>query len=168
MARFIDIVSGVLTQLVPISSSAGAGDASKIVQTGAGGKLDLSLMPESLTAQVKILPASEDLAAGDLVNIWLDTATWKVRLASGATSRPAMGYMVSGAVTDANATIYIEGINNQVSGLTPGLVWLGTDGAVTQTPPATGSGGISQIVGTALSATELEFEANDPVTLASA
>lgn len=168
MARFVDYVNGILSQIVPISTSAGAGDSSKMVQTGAGGKLHLSLMPAEITAQAKIYPASEALAAGDLVNVWLDTATWKVRLASASTSRKADGYVTAGALQDADATIYTEGFNSQVSGLTPGLVWLGEDGAVTQTAPVTGSGGYAQIVGTALSATELEFEPNDPVGLASA
>lgn len=168
MARFIDIINGVLTQLVPISSSAGVADANKIPQTGSDGRLDASLMPPSITGQVKILPASEDLAAGDLVNIWDDSGTIKVRLADASLSRLAVGYVKSGVLTGANATVYVEGINTQVSGLTPGLVWLGDAGAVTQTPPSSGSGGVSQIVGTYLAATELEFESNDPVYLASA
>jgi hypothetical protein len=168
MARFIDIVNGVLTQLVPIATSSGSGDASKVVQTDASGRFDASFMPSSITGQVKILPASEALAAGDLVNIWDDSGTIKVRLADASLSRSAVGYVSAGATTGADATVYVEGINTQVSGLTPGLVWLGDAGAVTQTPPASGSGGISQIVGSFLAATELEFEANDPITLASA
>ena len=168
MSRFLDYVNGVITQLVPINASTGVSDAAKMLQTGADGRLDESFLPSSITGQVKILPASEDLAAGDLVNIWSDTGTIKVRLADASLNRPAVGYVAAGVSTGANATIYVEGINTQVSGLTPGLVWLGDAGAVTQTPPTSGSGGISQIVGTFLAATELEFEANDPITLASA
>ena len=167
MARYIDYLAGVLTQLVPISTSAGAGDASKMVQTDAAGKLDESLMPASISIQVKVVSASEDLSAGDLVNLWDDTGTIKARLADASLSRPAVGYIAAGALTGANATVYLEGVNNQLSGLTPGLVWLGDAGAATQTAPASGSGGISQIVGTGLAAAELEFEANDPITLAS-
>lgn len=167
MARFVDYVSGVLQQIVPISTSAGAGDSGKMIQTNSAGKLDLTLMPAEITAQAKVYPASEDVAAGDLVNIWYDVDTWKVRLAAASTSRLASAYVNAGFLTGANATVYTEGFNNQLSGLTPGLVWLGEAGAVTQTPPSSGSGGIAQIVGTALSATELEFESNDPLTLAS-
>jgi hypothetical protein len=168
MARFIDIVNGVLTQLVPIAASTGVTDASKIPQTDASGRLDASLMPASITGQVKILPASEALTAGQLVNIWDDSGTVKVRKADASLSRPAVGYVAAGFASGANATIYVEGINTQVTGLVPGAVWLGDAGAVTQTPPTSGSGGISQIVGTCLSATELEFEPNDSVYLASA
>lgn len=168
MARFIDVVNGVFNQLVPISISTGVADASKIPQTGADGRLDASLMPTSITGQVKILPASEALTAGNVVNIWDDVGTIKVRKADATNSRPAVGYIIAGVASGANATVYVEGINSQVSGLVPGLVWLGDAGAVTQTPPASGSGGISQIVGSFLAATELEFEPNDPVYLATA
>lgn len=169
MARFVDYVAGVLQQLVPISTSAGVGDSAKMIQTNSAGRIDITLMPPEITAQAKTFPASEDLTAGDLVSVWVDTGTPKARLASGTASRPACGYVTSTVATGATATVYTEGFNNQLSGLTAGgLVWLGAAGAVTQTPPASGSGGISQIVGTALSATELDFEDNDPITLASA
>lgn len=168
MARFIDVINGVLTQLVPINSSAGVGDAHKVPQTGSDGRLDASLMPATMATQAKTFPASEDLTAGDLVNVWDSSSTLKVRKADGPLGRLAVGYVASGFLTGATATVFVEGINTQVSGLVPGLCWLDAAGAVTQTPPATGSGGVSQIVGTALSATELEFEANDPVYLASA
>lgn len=169
MARFLDILNGVLTQINPISTSVGVGDANKIPQTSASGKLDMTLMPAEITAQAKTYPASEDLTAGDLVNIWVDSGTTKVRKASGTSSRVAVAYTNSGVVTGATSTVYTEGFNTNLSGLTPGgLCWLGAAGAVTQTPPVSGSGGVSQIVGTALSATEMEFEPNDPVTLASA
>lgn len=167
MARFVDYINGILTQLTPISTSTGVSDSSKLVQTGASGKLSLSLMPAELTVQAKVFTASEDLSAGDLVNIWLDTATWKVRKAAASTSRRADGYVNAGFLTDADATVYTEGFNTQLTGLTPGLVWLGEAGAVTQTAPVSGSGGIAQIVGSALSATELEFEPNDQIALAS-
>lgn len=166
--KFTQYVSGFLQEILPLKQSTGAGDADKIVATGEDGKLDASLMPSGFEAQVKILPASEDLAAGDVVNVWYDVDTWKVRLADASLSRPADGYMKAAALNGSNASVYLEGVNNQVSGLTAGRIWLGDAGAVTNTPPASGSGVISQIIGTALDATELEFEPNDPIYLASA
>ena len=165
----MDVVNGVLTQIAPIKTSAGTGDASKIVQTSASGKLDMTLMPNEITAQAVTFPASEDLTAGDLVNVWVDTGTTKVRKASGTSSRPAVGYAQAGFLTGATATIYTEGFNTNLTGLTPGgMCFLGSAGAVIQTAPATGSGGISQIVGVAMSATSMEFEPNPPIYLASA
>ena len=168
MSYFLDIINGLITQIKPISTSAGVSDASKIPQTNAAGKLDLTLMPAEITAQALTLPASEALTAGDVVNIWVDTGTTKVRKADGTVSRSAEGYVSAGFLTGATATIYINGFNSNLSGLTPGgRCWLGASGAVTQTAPATGSGGISQIVGTAVSATQIEFSPLDPVTLSS-
>ena len=168
MARFLDILNGVISQLVPITTSAGVGDANKMIQTNSAGKLDLTLMPPELNVQATTLPASEDLTAGQLVNVWVDTGTTKVRKADGSTSRRATAYVSAGFLSGATATIYIEGLNTNMTGLTPGgMCWLGAAGAVTQTPPASGSGGISQIVGTAISATSLDFMPNDPYYLAS-
>jgi hypothetical protein len=166
--KFVQYWNGFLQEFLPLKQSSGAGDADKIVATGADGRIDPSLMPTGFESQVKLFPASEDLAAGNLVNIWDDSGTLKLRVADASLSRPADGYVKSAALTGANASMYLEGVNNQVSGLTVGRVWLGNAGAVTNTPPVSGSGGISQIVGSTLATTELEFEPNDPVILASA
>ena len=166
--RFLRYLNGKPSESDALQASTGVSDADKIVATGADGKLDVSLMPSSITVQTKIAPASEDLAAGDLINLWDDSGAVKARLADASTSRPAHGYIKAGALTGANATVYLEGVNDQLSGLVAGDVWLGESGAVTQTAPASGSGGISQLVGTALSATEMDFEKEQPIGLASA
>jgi hypothetical protein len=160
-------LSGKPAEAIAIQSSAGTDDANKIAATGADGRFDITLMPTSLTVQTKILPASEDIAAGKLVNVYDDSGTTKVRLADGTLSIRADGYVKSGVLSGANATIYLEGIITGLSGLTPGDVWLGEAGAATQTPPASGSGGIAQLVGTAISATEMDFEKEQPIGLAS-
>ena len=166
--RFLRYLNGKPAEADALQTSTGVSDADKIVATGADGKLDVSLMPSSLTVQTKVAPASEDLAAGDLVNLWDDTGTVKARLADASTSRMAHGYVKAGSLTGANATVYLEGVNDQLSGLTAGDVWLGESGAVTQTPPATVSGRISQLVGTGLAATEMDFEKEQPIGLAGA
>jgi hypothetical protein len=164
--KFLRYLAGKPAEAAALQTSGGVGDADKIVATGADGRLDASLMPTSVTVQTKVVAASEDLAAGDLVNFWNDTGTVKARLADASTSRAAHGYVKAGALTGANATVYLEGVNDQVSGLVAGDVWLGESGAVTQTAPASGSGGISQLVGTALAAAEMDFEKEQPIGLA--
>jgi len=166
MSRFVDYIGGVLTQVKALVTSTGVADANKVVATGADGKLDESLMPASLTLQVKVLPATEDIAAGDFVNVFDDAGTVSVRLADASAERPADGYVKAGALTGANATVYLEGVNNQLTGLAPGQVWLGDAGQVTQTAPASGGGGLAQIVGQAIAATELDFEKAQPIYLA--
>ncbi len=101
------------------------------------------------------------------MNIRDDAGASKVRKADASESRSAHGYVKAGAASGANASVCLEGVNDQVSGLAPGEAWLGNAGAVTQTPPVSGSGGIAQIIGRqAGAATELDFEKGRPVYLA--
>ena len=55
----------------------------------------------------------------------------------------------------ASATVYTSGVNDMVSGMTAGRVWLGESGAATQTEPTSGW---YQEIGVALSATEIDFD----------
>lgn len=120
--------------------------------------------PSALNEQISIV-AGEDLAAGDLVNIYNDGGTGKARKANAAdASKEAVGYVINAFSTGATATVFLDGTNTAVAGLTPGLVFLSGSvaGGVTNTPPST-SGYLVQRVGFAKSATELLFEAGDPV-----
>lgn len=167
MAKYATITSGIWNLVSGLVSSGGVGDAGKLVQTDSGGRLDPSLMPTGVLSQVKILPASEDLSGGDFVNIWDDEGTAKARLADGSTTgKEAHGFVKAAALSGANATIYFEGQNDQVSGVTGGKVWLSTStpGGFTQTPP-TGDGKTCQLIGTGVSATAIDFEAQMPITL---
>jgi hypothetical protein len=67
-----------------------------------------------------------------------------------------------------NATVYLDGTITGLTSLTPGAAYYlsgATAGAVTATAPTT-SGYLSQEVGIALSTTELNFEEQQPITLA--
>ena len=125
-------------------------------------------MPVGIGADSKILPASENLAAGDLVNVWTDTGTAKARKADATVAgKEANGFVLAAVTLGQNATVYFDGTNTQLSGLTPGAVYYlsTTAGGVTTTPPS-GSGNVVQRVGRAVSATELTFEPGEPITLA--
>ena len=166
--KFLRILAGAWAELEALVTSAGAGDAGKIPALDATGKLDNSLMPVGIGADSKILPASENLAAGDKVNIWNDGGTAKARKADATVAgKEANGFVLAAVTSGANATVYFDGTNTQLSGLTPGAVYYlaTTAGGVTTTPPS-GSGNVVQRVGRALSATELTFEPGEPVTLA--
>ena len=92
-------MAGVISELEALVTSAGAGDAGKIPALDATGKLDNSLMPVGIGADSKILPASENLAAGDLVNVWNDSGTAKARKADATIAgKEANGFVLS-AVT---------------------------------------------------------------------
>lgn len=166
--KFLRILAGVIAELEALVTSTGAGDAGKIVATDSTGKLDQSLMPVGMGADTKILPASENLAAGNKVNIWNDAGTAKVRKADATTAgKEADGFVLEAVSLGNNATVHFDGTNTQLSGLTPGAVYYlaTTAGQITDTPPS-GSGNVVQRVGRALSATELSFEPGQPITLA--
>jgi hypothetical protein len=160
--------NGVLdpTMLNAVATSAGAADASKIPQLDGTGRLALSVMPVGLGADTAQITASEALAAGDLVNIW-NSAGAKARKADGTTQgKEAHGFVLSAVASGAVATVYFEGTNTAMSGLTPGVQWLGTVAGGCSAVPPSGSGNAVQRVGVATTATTLNFDMETPIILA--
>jgi hypothetical protein len=193
--KYISIVSGILTEIqatdssagagdsgrIPalnasgvlaanivnsVQSSAGAGDAAKVVALDSSGKIDTSMMPTGIGADTASITATEALSAGDLVNIYNSSGA-KCRKADATTSgKEAHGFVLASVSSSATATVYFEGTDTGVSGLTPGVQYLSTTaGTATATPPS-GSGNASQVVGFATSATTLNFSYSRPVILA--
>lgn len=166
--KFLRLVAGKITEVFGVQSSAGAGNAGDIVALDDTGRIDATMMPVGIGAEVKVLTASEALAAGDFINIWSDAGVAKARKADATTAgKQADGYVLSAVASGANATVYTDGINTQRTGLTPGAdVYLQTTaGSVGTTIPAA-AGNVVQRVGKALSATEVVFTPAEPVTLA--
>lgn len=160
--------SGIVAPAVlnAVSTSAGAGDASKIVQLDGAGRIDATMMPVGIGADTASIQASENLAAGDFVNIH-NASGARVRKADATTAGKEVHGFVLGAVSSgANATVYFEGTNTGVSGMTPGTVFLHTTaGGATGTAPS-GSGNVVQKLGVAVSATAINFERGEPIVLA--
>ncbi|HCE43892.1 MAG TPA: hypothetical protein DET40_10125 [Lentisphaeria bacterium] len=166
--KYIAWVAGSLSEVVATVTSTGVSMANKIVALDATGKLDSSLMPTGISAEVKVLVASEALSARNLVNIWNDTGTEKARKADASNGRRANGFVLEAVNQGANATVYLEGTITGLSSKTPGAPqYLSADaaGTMVETPDAT-AGEISQEVGVAVSATEVSFEPQQPVTIA--
>jgi hypothetical protein len=114
-----------------------------------------------------VITASEALAAGDLVNVWNSTGA-KVRKADASVAgKEAHGFVLAAVSSAASATVYFEGTDTQVTGQTPGVVYLSatTPGLATTTPPS-GTGQVVQRVGFATSATAINFQSLPPVVLA--
>jgi hypothetical protein len=165
--KFLTQSGGAFAEVIANQSSAGAGDAGKAVALDATGRIDNSMMPTGIGADTASITTSEALAAGDLVNIHNSTGA-KVRKADASTSgKEAHGFVIAAALSGAAATVYFEGTNAQVTGLTPGVLYLSdsTPGAATSTPPS-GTGKVVQRVGFATAATALNFDASTPVVLA--
>lgn len=158
--------SGTITEKASIQSSAGAGDAGKIPALDGTGKLDSSMMPVGIGADTASITASEALAAGDFVNIWNSTGA-KVRKADATTAgKYADGFVLAAVNQNDSATVYFEGTNTQVTGATPGRVFLSTSAGLSTSTAPSGSGNVVQILGVATSATTINFEAQQPIVLA--
>ena len=163
---FLRLVSGVITEILGVQTSAGAGNAGDIVALDNNGRIDNSMMPVGIGADTASIDASENLAAGDWVNVWNSSGA-KVRKADATTAgKEAHGFVLA-AVTSGNpATVYFEGTNNQVSGQTPGTVYLQTTAGTGGATIPSASGNVVQQLGVAVSATAVNFERGAPVTLA--
>lgn len=164
--RFIAIVSGMFSEIAATITSSGASDDGKIVCLDASGKLDSTLMPSGVGADTLSVLASENLSAGDLVNIWSNAGASNVRKAdASAAGKQAHGFVLSGTTAGQNATVYFEGAVTGLSGMTPGATQFlsnTTAGARTETAPNTANQYLQE-VGIARTATIMDFEPQRPI-----
>ena len=164
--KFLRLVNGVLTEIFGVQTSAGAGNAGDLVSLDDSGRIDNSMMPVGIGADTATITASETLAAGNWVNVW-DNSGAKVRKADATTVGKEVHGFVLSAVTSGNpATVYFEGTNTQVTGQTPGPVYLQTTAGTGGATIPSASGNVVQRIGTAVSATAVNFEGGPAVTLA--
>lgn len=166
--KFLKLSSGQIAEQEAKTTSAGAGDAGKIPALDSSGRLDSTMMPVGIAADTKSIVTSENLAAGDLVNVYNVTGTITARKADASNGRRAHGFVLASSSSGGNATVYFEATITGLSGFTPGAtLYLSGDtaGQATATPPST-SGHIVQEIGAAISATEISFEPQQPITLA--
>jgi len=153
--RFLNLESGKEKLDSAIETSSGASDGNKIAMTDSTGR----------GADTLTIEASENLSAGDFVNIFNDAGTAKVRKADATNSRDANGFVLAGVTAAADAEVYFEGTNTQLSGMTIGArQYLDTTGGITETPK-TGSGELHQYLGKASSATEMNVELDDCILI---
>ena len=164
--KFLRLVNGVLTEIFGVQTSAGAGNAGDLVSLDDTGRIDNSMMPVGIGADTSTITASETLAAGDWVNVWNSTGA-KVRKADATTAgKEAHGFVLAAVSSGGNALVYFEGTNTQVSGQTPGPVYLQTTAGTGGATIPSASGNVVQNLGVAVSATEVNFERGTPVVLA--
>lgn len=169
--KYLKNQNGQLTEVISTQVSTGAPSANQIVSLDNSGKLDVSLMPTGIAPEVDNVPSSENLAAGDWVNLWNNAGTLKARKAdaSGGYGKMAHGFVLTAVTAPATATVYrTSNLNNQRTGMTIGAEQFLSDtvpGGSTETPPTT-AGYIVQRLGIAKSATEIVFEYSPPIVLA--
>lgn len=149
-------------EVTAVTTSPGTGVPAIPALDPATGQLSPTLIPGS---EDVALEASEDLSANDLVNIWDDAGTFKVRKADASSfATRAMGFVQSAYLTGVIATVKGEGIVSGQVGLDPAddIFTSTTPGESTQTP-ATGTGQVWQSVGNAVSATQFSFEKGEAI-----
>lgn len=151
--------SGAQQLIAAITTSAGAGDGNKILATGADGKIHSSFFPTGFGDDTGIAVASENLAAGNFVNVYDNAGAATVRKADASNGRDANGFVLAAVTSGANATVYRMGSNNQLAGLTTGATYYlsaTTAGTATTAAPTT-SGQMIQELGSAFNPTTLVF-----------
>lgn len=164
---FLRLVAGQLTEILGLQSSAGAGDAGKIPALDAAGRFDNSFMPVGIGADTAAITASEALAAGDWVNLHDVGGAFRVRKADATVQgKEADGFVLAAVLSAAVATVYFEGTNTQVSSQVPGPVYLQTTAGLGGATIPSASGNVVQRIGTATSATSVNFERSNAVKLA--
>lgn len=111
--------------------------------------------------------AGEELAINDVVNIYAEAGAFKVRKADAtAIGKEAHGFVKQAALLGNSLPVFFDGLNDNLSGLTPGVYYLSTTpGLITTTAPSA-SGNVVQRVGVATEAGMLVFEPGEAVGLA--
>lgn len=158
--------SGTMTEVAASQTSAGAGDAGKVVALNGAGQVDQTMMPTGIGPDTAVVVASEALAAGAFVNVWNNTGVANARNANATTSgKEAHGFVLSSVSNGGNATVYFNGPNTGVTGLTAGVQFLSiTAGVCTSTAPSA-AGNVVQRIGFATSATSMNFTTGAPIVL---
>lgn len=159
----LNTTTGNAAEQEALNSSAGAGSAGKIPALDSAGRLAANMMPLGIVPETVSFTASENLTAGNFVNLYLDT-TLKGRKADNSNARRAHCFVSAAVTSAATGTGYTEGVNSDLTGMTVGAenVMLGTAGGVTETVPAAGASVIVQHLGFAKSATELIVDLKQP------
>ena len=158
--KYLKVGTGIdpIEEIEATVVSAGAGNSGDIVALNTAGKLDITVMPQGFGPGVESIATSESLVAGDFVNIWDNGGTKAVRKADATvTGKPVDGFVLAGVTHPGNATVYYEGVNDQVTGLTIGAQYLSTVAGKSSSTKPSASGNIQQFVGTATSATSMVF-----------
>jgi len=160
--KFLSLENGRKKLKQAINQSTGASDADKIIRTDASGKIDRSFIPD---LDISVLEASENVSAGDFLNIFDDGGVAKVRLADASNDRRAHGFAGETVTVGGNVTVLREGTNADLSGLAIAVrYYLDTVGQVTSTPK-TAMGEIHQYLGTAESAVAINIEITDEIVI---
>jgi hypothetical protein len=168
--KFLQNVAGQITEVfAAITTSLGAGSSGQLPALDATGRLDVSFMPVGIGANTASITASEAISAGSFVNVWNNSGVFNVRNADCSAAvggKKAHGFVLAAVANGAVASVYFTGNDNTgVTGAVAGDVFLSTSGSFSSTAPTT-SGYTVQRLGTATSATSINFVEQPTIVLA--
>ena len=162
--KYISNNAGVLTEVAGNNTAA---TANAIVALDASGLINVAQMPSGIGPDTASVVSSELLVAGNYVNIYSNAGAFNCRKADASTAgKEAHGFVLAGVAILGTATVYFEATNTQVTGQTPGVVYLSTTAGAGQATAPAGSGNVVQRIGFATSATAVNFQSQPPVVLA--
>lgn len=169
MAKYLKNLNGNLTEESTLTVSAGAGSATRIPELDGTGRLDVTFMPMSVISESVVTTAGEGLTAGDFV-YYTGTGT-AMKAVATAVGTQAQGFVLATTALSGTVTVYnLSGVNTSVTGLTPGAQYYlsGTTAGsvVVAASIPTGTGKISQRLGFAATATNLQVAILQPIVLA--
>lgn len=164
----IQLITGNLKEVEGTVVSVGVGDAGTIPALDPAGKLDISVMPTGIGADTASLVTSENLAAGDFVNVYDNVGTPTARKADATTTgKECDGFVLAATTSPAVATVYFDGSNNQLTSLTGGdKLYLSTTAGQSTTTPPSATGNVVQSLGKAYSTVAMTFQPTAAVELA--
>lgn len=157
-----------LVEYVPVTVG-GAANANNVPALNANGQLDVTMMPTGIGPDTQVLPATEAISAGALVNIFTNSGAISVRNADGSTTgKQADGFVLASVTSGTNATVYLSGLNTAATGTTTaGLVYLSeTNVGQISATGATVAGHTYQQVGILTASGTLQFDPQVPVVRA--
>lgn len=149
-------------------ASTGVAQAGTILALDASGRLDPSVLPPGVGASTVSVTASENLAAGDFVNLYNNAGTLNVRKADATTNgKPAHGFVLTSVISAATALVYLGGINTALSGMTPGtLHFLATTAGLKTATAPSATGNFVQQLGVSIDAVTMRFIPQEIATVA--
>lgn len=157
--------SGGIDEAITVQQG-GSSNADKIASLNNNGRWPLSMMPTGIGPEVARLETRANLSAGNFVSIVAGTGGHVgeyvvVQADASNKSRPAHGFVKESHIIGTRATVYLSGINDQLTGVTPATPYLSTTAGEMTTTAPTGVGEYVQILGTPVSSTSIFFEPSE-------
>ena len=153
--KYLAVVAGKHKEVFPSVTST----PNAIVAADSTGRIDASLMPVGVGAEVVIALTSEAISAGAFVNLYSNAGVLNARNADCTTNgKKAHGFVLAAVTSGGSATVFtVSQANTQLTGLVAGSdYFLSTIGSVSLTAPST-AGNLVQQLGVAGSTTSLVF-----------